>query len=201
MDEVHFYYGLGSRYSYIAATQVSIPYREPNVEGVDWSQVIRACIAARSMGEVERYSLAVYEDVFADANPPRSAEQLIAIATKLGLDAARFGSLLGSEVVDESRRLRTHRTPACVAALEPLEVSQRVRILVVQQLQIGDQCQGITHHDVRRAELGTEQKLAIGHRLIDYLQTDPRLLLAVSGYSFVALPLALQQSMDPERAS
>ena len=154
MADVHFFYGLGSRYSYIAATQIarivaetsatfiwypvfsgrlieqsqhdpfarqnrrgqyedayritdalrwaryySIPYREPNVEGVDWSQIIRACIAARYMGEVERYSLAVYADVFADASPPRTIERLVAVATKVGLDAARFRSLLDSDVV------------------------------------------------------------------------------------------------------
>ncbi len=154
MAEVHFYYGLGSRYSYIAATQVariiaetsatfvwypvfsghliehsqhdpfarenrrgqyedayriadamrwaryySIPYQEPNVEGVDWSKVIRACLAAKSLRGVERYSLAVYEDIFAHANPPGTTERLIAIATKVGLDAARFSSLLSSEVV------------------------------------------------------------------------------------------------------
>jgi 2-hydroxychromene-2-carboxylate isomerase len=191
--DVHFYYGLGSRYSYIAATQIariaaetsatfvwypvfsghlikqaqhdpfaqenrrgqyedayritdaqrwaryySIPYREPDVEGVDWSRVIRACIAAKSLGAVERYSLGVYEDVFADANPPRSTERLVAIAAKVGLDAARFSSLLSSEsvaqdeasILNQASRIGVFGVPTFVVGSELFWGQDRIPLLL-----------------------------------------------------------------------
>ncbi len=151
MNQIQFYFGLGSRYSYIAATQIariekeedvrfdwlpifsgklieqsnpnlfapenqrgqyspeyrtldaqrwahyySIPFKEPNVEAVDWSNVVRACLAAKFLGQIDVYALAVYDDVFVKGLPPRTEIRLIELAKSIGLCAAEFQDLLVS---------------------------------------------------------------------------------------------------------
>ncbi len=154
MKEIDFYFGPGSRYSYIAATQIariaqeesvifnwlpvcsrlliqqapfdpfasqhqrgqytpeyrvkdaqrwaryySIPFQEPDIEGVDWSSIIKACLAARSLGEVEAYSLTVFGDVFGSGLPPKSVQRLFELAEHVGLSATQFRVLFSSESI------------------------------------------------------------------------------------------------------
>ena len=152
MKTVKFYFGPGSRYSYLAATQVDrisnetgaefdwlpvfsgnlmarigntylsstsrigqytdeyrskdvirwadyygVPYNEPEASDVDWSLIVRACLAAKDVGYAEQFAKAAYRTSFQFGNVPDDIEQLANIAKDIGIDPDVFRQFVQSE--------------------------------------------------------------------------------------------------------
>ncbi len=152
MITVSFYFGPGSRYSYLASTQIErvmgetgvafdwlpifsghlmsraentyllsssrsgqytneyrardverwaalygVPYKDADVEGVDWSLVVRACLAAKQLGEGERFAHALYSEAFGRGVMPKSRDDLLLTAKNMGLLQDEFLRILDAD--------------------------------------------------------------------------------------------------------
>lgn len=152
MTVVEFYYGIGSRYSYLASTQIAalesetacrvewqpingaalrarlgrdpfagepvsgqyewpyrerdaarwaayygVPFREPRGRlELDPDLLARACTAAKRLGQVERFSHALFAAVFRDPLASADANECTRCARACGISESAFGQALGS---------------------------------------------------------------------------------------------------------
>jgi len=161
MKTIKFFYGLGSRYSYLAVSQIdkiqrqanakidwlplysarlfvdakhnpfmadnlrgqydpdyrvkdtkrwsdyySIPFTEPDSEGVDWSLHVKACLIAKERNLIKEYTSLLFDQTFGRGRPSKTTAELVVLAVRLGMDASSFEEdLLSDAIKDEEARI------------------------------------------------------------------------------------------------
>jgi 2-hydroxychromene-2-carboxylate isomerase len=149
MARVDFFFGTGSRYSYLAAVRIAsieaatgaqfrwravyspdlirragndpfatdavrgqygpayrtrdatrwakllrVPYAEPDFATVDWHRIALWGVAAQLLGNGAAFGAAALQAAFGRGAPPRSDQELAALARDIGLSAARLAELI-----------------------------------------------------------------------------------------------------------
>ena len=71
-----------------------IPFKDADVTDVDWSLIVRACLAAKQLGAIAEFARVMYSQTFGLGSVPKSRELLAAIAEDIGLDRPSFERLV-----------------------------------------------------------------------------------------------------------
>jgi len=193
MTTVRFFFGPGSRYSYLASTQIErisretgaavdwlpvfsgslmdrvgntylksksrsgqysdeyraldtarwarlygIPFKDADVTDVDWSLIVRACLAAKQLGAIAEFARVMYSQTFGLGSVPRSLELLAAIAEDVGLDRPSFEHLVAAretfnregEVLESALSAGAFGVPTFVVGDELFWGQDRIPLLV-----------------------------------------------------------------------
>jgi len=115
-----------------------IPFKDADVTDVDWSLIVRACLAAKQLGAIAEFARVMYSQTFGLGSVPRSLELLAAIAEDVGLDRPSFEHLVAAretfnregEVLESALSAGAFGVPTFVVGDELFWGQDRIPLLV-----------------------------------------------------------------------